>query len=343
MRKYLLPQEGTFYKANLHAHTTMSDGAFTPEAVKELYKKLGYSVVAFTDHDIFLDSQHLTDDTFLALNAVEYSSTCDGEDFIKPQKSRRVCHFNAIAKDKTNLVQPIYHRTKYFNGKTPREAKDRVVFDLNVPDFEKRYSPECINEMMRICKEKGFFVTYNHPSWSLERYPDYIQYKYIDAIEIYNGECIMCGYPNSSIEYDDFLRKGMKISCVGGDDCHLLHADSPVHCDAGRAYTMIKAKELTYEAIIDAMVKGEMYASEGPEIYELYYEDEHIHIKTSDCDRITMSIAGRRNVNVKDEGNGLNSASFKVLPEDGYVRITVCDKYRMTASTRAFFVEDLVK
>ncbi len=338
-----MPKEGNFYKANLHTHTNMSDGAFSPEKVKELYKSLGYSVVAYTDHDIFLDSQHLTDDTFVALNGVEYSSTANGPDFQKPNRSKRVCHFNAIAKDKTNLVQPIYHRTKYFNSATPQEAKDRVVFDPNVPDFEKEYSPECINEMMKICKNSGFFVVYNHPSWSLERYPDYIQYRYIDAIEIFNGECIMSGYPNSAQEYDDFLRIGRKISCVGGDDCHLLHADSPIHCDAGRAFTMIKAKELTYEAIMDAIVNGDMYASEGPEIYELYYEDEYIHIKTSDCDRITMSIAGRRNVNVKDEGNGLNSASFKVLPEDGYIRITVADKYRMTASTKAYFVEDLNK
>ena len=74
MRKYLLPNEGEFYKANLHTHTNRSDGAQSPEKVKEVYKDLGYSVVAYTDHDIFIDSQHLTDDTFVALNGVEYSS-----------------------------------------------------------------------------------------------------------------------------------------------------------------------------------------------------------------------------------------------------------------------------
>ena len=26
MKKYLLPKEGKFYKANLHMHTTISDG-----------------------------------------------------------------------------------------------------------------------------------------------------------------------------------------------------------------------------------------------------------------------------------------------------------------------------
>ena len=45
MRKYLLPETGSFYKANLHCHTVLSDGNKTPEEVKEAYQKLGYSIV----------------------------------------------------------------------------------------------------------------------------------------------------------------------------------------------------------------------------------------------------------------------------------------------------------
>lgn len=39
MKKYLIPNEGKFYKANLHMHTTVSDGKMTPEEVKEEYMK----------------------------------------------------------------------------------------------------------------------------------------------------------------------------------------------------------------------------------------------------------------------------------------------------------------
>ena len=35
MKTYLLPPTGNFYKANLHAHTDMSDGTNSPEEVKE--------------------------------------------------------------------------------------------------------------------------------------------------------------------------------------------------------------------------------------------------------------------------------------------------------------------
>mgnify|MGYP002627168420 CR=1 FL=1 len=37
MKKYLLPAEGNFYKANLHCHTTVSDGHWEPRRVKEEY------------------------------------------------------------------------------------------------------------------------------------------------------------------------------------------------------------------------------------------------------------------------------------------------------------------
>ena len=54
MRKYLLPEGGKFYKANLHSHSTVSDGVKTPEELKEMYKAEGYSVFAYTDHDNFV-------------------------------------------------------------------------------------------------------------------------------------------------------------------------------------------------------------------------------------------------------------------------------------------------
>lgn len=53
MKKYLLPEKGDFYKANLHCHTNISDGKYTPEEIKEIYKSRGYHVVAYTNHNSY--------------------------------------------------------------------------------------------------------------------------------------------------------------------------------------------------------------------------------------------------------------------------------------------------
>ena len=38
-------------KADLHMHSTASDGVYTPEALMNLAADLGYTHVALTDHD----------------------------------------------------------------------------------------------------------------------------------------------------------------------------------------------------------------------------------------------------------------------------------------------------
>ncbi len=53
MKKHLIPENGYFYKANLHCHTTISDGNKTPE------QDMGYSIVAYTDHDILIPHNEL--------------------------------------------------------------------------------------------------------------------------------------------------------------------------------------------------------------------------------------------------------------------------------------------
>lgn len=41
----------TRHKTNLHTHTTESDGVFTPAEIIDKYRKLGYTMLAITDHD----------------------------------------------------------------------------------------------------------------------------------------------------------------------------------------------------------------------------------------------------------------------------------------------------
>ncbi|MFA6929582.1 MAG: CehA/McbA family metallohydrolase [Lentisphaeria bacterium] len=45
-------QERQAFKANLHTHTTNSDGKYSPEEIIQLYSSAGYQVLAFTDHRV---------------------------------------------------------------------------------------------------------------------------------------------------------------------------------------------------------------------------------------------------------------------------------------------------
>ena len=58
----------------MHCHTTVSDGSMSPEETKKAYMEQGYSIIAFTDHDVFLAHDYLNDDKFLALHGFEGAS-----------------------------------------------------------------------------------------------------------------------------------------------------------------------------------------------------------------------------------------------------------------------------
>ncbi len=75
MKKYLLPQNGKLYKANLHCHTKVSDGRNTPAEMKEYYKSRGYQVLAITDHELLVDHTDLDDNGFITLTGYEYKRT----------------------------------------------------------------------------------------------------------------------------------------------------------------------------------------------------------------------------------------------------------------------------
>jgi predicted metal-dependent phosphoesterase TrpH len=69
-------QPGTWYKGNLHCHSTQSDGARPPEEVVAFYRDNGYSFLALSDHRRVTDTTRFATPEFLPLPAMEI----DGHD-----------------------------------------------------------------------------------------------------------------------------------------------------------------------------------------------------------------------------------------------------------------------
>ena len=332
MKKYLLPQTGNFYKANLHCHSTVSDGKWTVEEIKKNYMEQGYSIVAYTDHDVLIPHPELNDDKFLALNGLEFGI---GEG-AKSGNISRTCHFCAIALEPDNITQPCWHREKYqFHNAVNYRYK--VKFDDSEADWEREYSPEYINKMMGNCREKGFFVTYNHLTWSREGYCTYMNYNSMHAMEICNYSCVNAGYDeHNSKEYDEMLRDGKKIYCIATDDNHNKRLDS------FGGFTMIKAEKLEYRTVTKALENGDFYASEGPVINELWFEDGKVYITFNPAKEVFMTKMGRGLRVARAENGGLiTEAVFDVEEDDIYFRITVEAPDGKRAYTNAYFTDEL--
>ena len=339
MKKYLLPSGVRFYKANLHTHTTVSDGKRTPEEIKELYKSHGYSVVAYTDHDVMVPHNELSDADFLALVGVEFQ--INEFNSYPGRPGARTCHICFIAPTE-DALQPLYN-PKYIYVKNTSEYAHLVPHDEGAPLYERDYSVEGISDIVRIMREAGFFVTYNHPAWSLEGYPQYTGYRGFSAMEIYNHGAAVLGYESyAATVYDEMLRTGERLFTVAADDCHVKALPGEPGCDCFGGFVMIGAEELSYKAITEALHRGDFYASRGPIIEELYVEDGEVHIKTSDAASISYS-TDTRVAKFASAGDGklINEASFKIGDREKYFRLTVTDEYGKTAHTNAYFKEGL--
>lgn len=332
MKKFLLTNKKNYYKANLHCHSTISDGTKSPEELKKMYFEHGYSIIAFTDHDVFIPHNDLTDDNFLALNGYELQ--------INKDNSQKTCHLCFIALDNDNFTQVCYHRSLYFSSYTAK-YKDEVKFDESKPDFVREYSPECINTMISKGRKSGFFVTYNHPSWSLENLNDYGNYHNMNAMEICNYGCFVEGYTDyNEKEYDEMLRGGERIFCIAADDNHNYGNDS------FGGFTVINSDKLEYKEITNALSKGNFYASQGPEIYNLSYEDGKIEMECSPCAKIVLNtdVRAAKVVYAQSNEEPITKAVFDIgeyINEYKYIRLTVTDFSGKHANTNAYFTDEL--
>ena len=336
--KILLP-DGKGYKANLHNHSHVSDSLITAEELKGLYMEHGYSAIAYSDHDVIIPHPRLTDENFVALTAAELHAGAR----VAFCNFAKTCHFNVVAIDKDNAKAVLWHRNDY----VPRCSMlyyDKVDVDESLPDYERLYSPEKLSEMFKICRDAGYFVIYNHPVWSCEDYGEYSGYNNMHAFEIMNNSSVVGGYDEfNGVIYDEFLRLGKRIYCVAGDDNHNMRPPKDRKSDSFGTFTVIKAKKLEYNELTSALVNGDCYASQAPEIDSIWYEDGYVHIKTSPCRKICMNTGiGRADMEIAESKDApVTEATFKVNESDVYVRFSLTDMQGRRAYSRGYFTDEM--
>ena len=333
-RVYLIDGRKSCYKANLHCHTTISDGEKTPEEIKELYVARGYQIVAYTDHEVLVLHDDLNDESFLAMPGYEIQIYGDME---LPKPLRRVCHLNLYPKDSQNNVMPFYNHEDVMKiDRLPDISKAVYAGDGKEP---KEYSANGLNRLIAKARDAGFIVSYNHPIWSRESAEIYTALKGIYAMEIYNHGTSMTHDAFAGNIYDEMLISGQRIGCISTDDTH-------EECDMFGGFTMIYSDSLEHRSVIKALEDGDYYASRGPIIKDLWYENGKFHIECSPAKSIRVSNSSRRaqrySLKMSDKAD-ITVAEFPIQDIDVFVRFTVEDEFGRTANTRAYWRDEFEK
>lgn len=340
MKKYLIPHEGNFYKANLHMHTTISDGKATPEEVKAAYKAQGYSIVAYTDHNVLLSHRELCDDDFLAITSFEKDislPTPTGKwEYVK------TAHLNFYAMEQDNLACPTLNPDAVWGN-----ARDHITEQMRDVHYTAEYSTEGLNEAIGLGNEEGFLVSLNHPVWSLQNYSDYIGLKGIWGVEVYNTGCFVAGWPDVVNPIDDLLRVGENVFPLATDDAHRSADDAG---DYFGGYVMVKAPSLNYGEVMTALKRGDFYASTGQEIKEIYVENGKLVVECAPALAVEFTTERRHCKRIKGKGElHLTRADFDLGGyldgvsdlANAYVRVTVTGYDGSKAYSRAFTADEL--
>ena len=193
-----------------------------------------------------------------------------------------------------------------------------------------------------------------HPYWSGLTAADLLAVQGYAAFEVYNAGCegeIARGYAH--YHWDELLTRGCPVRAVAADDSHWPGFDSL------RAWTMVRARELTRSAIVEALREGHFYASTGPEIYSVCVEDDRVEVECSPVRSIAMVCdptrggrvgasrteppiraqrrRGRQSYEGLDEAQPLTGAVFQLRGAERYARIQMVDAQGRMAWTNPLF------
>ena len=337
MRRWLLPENGRFYKANLHAHSTVSDGALTPHQLKACYKAHGYSILSITDHEVLVDHSYLDDPDFLTITGMEYAL---GED--KPWYDKLTLEYNFYARDQHNTTQVCYNPEYVIHRKKGETWRGNLVSYVGEP-FTKEFTLDCMQTVIDEANNNGFLVCLNHPQASFITPELFSKLDGLFAMEIYNHDsfigCGVCEY-NPGM-YETMLRSGKRLYCIAADDCHSGRPDDDPKSGRYGGFVMIKAEALRYDAVINALEKGDFYASQGPTIEALYVEDDVIHLHCSPAKYVSLCTSGRPfgGTRVAAAGEYLTEVTFPLPMGHAYFRFDVMDEQGRHANTRAYSVD----
>ena len=247
-------------------------------------------------------------------------------------------HLNLIAKDPKNTWQPVAF------SRSGRETAEPYRPFAQVEEMPRVHSPEAINNMIARANEKGFFVIYNHPVWSGHSYPEYAPLKGLWGMELTNYSSAVSGYnEHNHMVYQDMLELKQWVIPTGADDSH---SDR----DRFGGWTMIGAEKLEYGSVIEAMEKGDVYMSCGPEIRELSLEGNILKFRCSPAACVLMETHARIAKRATgQDGQPLTQGEFDLTrflersagDDRAFVRLTVFGTDGTYAATRAYRLAEL--
>lgn len=308
-----------WYKGNTHTHTLNSDGDSSPGEVAHWYRDHDYDFLSLTDHNYHTIIREL---------------------------QREIDLENRRAKHKPFLLIPGEEVT---DGITVEgQAHPLHINGVGTTRLVDRQGGESIVDVVQRCVDAIHAASglphVNHPNfrWALTA-DDLASVERLAHFEIYNGHPLVNnfgggGRPSLEEMWDELLSRGERLYGVAVDDAHEFQGQfSPLRSNPGRGWIVVRATELTREAILEGMRRGDFYASTGVELIDVSAREETLSlaIQPHEDTRFRTYFVGRGGaVLAVDESM---EPGYTLKPGDLYVRARVVSSAGFFAWTQPLF------
>ena len=297
---------GRWYKGNTHTHTLNSDGDSTPADVATWYREHGYRFLVLSDHNVLtnvdgLNAVHGASEQFLLIKGEELSDRfgdkpihVNGLDLSAPVDPQ---HGTSVA----DVVQRSVDAIRRANG----------IPHINHPNFGWAITAD---ELKGLRNDKLFEIYNGHPQ-----------------VNNAGGG----GVPGMEEVWDRILSSGKLIYGLADDDAHVFkQPGNPNVAGPGRGWVFVHADRLAARPIVEALERGDFYASTGVELldYQVTPSAITIAVKMELFSKYRVQFIGR-NGRVLSEAIS-SPAVYEFKGDELYVRAKVLDSNGRLAWTQ---------
>ena len=291
------PEKPNWYKGNTHTHTSESDGDSPPDDVTRWYAERDYNFLVLSDHNVHtrveeLSAKYAVPGRFMLMRGEEVTSSFEG----------KAIHVNgldtktAIGRQTGTSVFEILQKS------VDAIRKQSAVPHINHPNFQWSLTAE---QLERVKNNKLFEIYNGHP-----------------MVNNLGGG----GVPGVEAAWDAILSNGVVLYGIAVDDAHYFK--QPWRSDLslpGRGWVVVRAMRLEAGAILDAMERGDFYASTGVVLDDVQAGATSltVTVRKTTFAKYRIQFIGRHGVVLHEAHD--SPATYTFRGTEGYVRAKVLE------------------
>ena len=312
--------ESRWWKGNLHTHSLWSDGDEFPEVIAKWYADQGYNFLALTDHNILSRGEQWMDHAKIVErsneNILKNYMALFGPEWVETRTIDRG--------EEKGVVQTRLKTLEEFRGRFEQPGKFLMIqaeevsdsvggkpVHLNASNLAELLQPtggetvrQAIDNNLRAIEElsrktgRTMLMHLNHPNfgWAVtaEDLAWAIRERFFEVFNGHPGVNQLGDTTRASVDEIWDIVNTLRIDKLdspplyglGTDDSHEYHGEPGSR--PGRAWVMVRSKELSAESLIQAMYRGDFYASSGVTLENVHFDLEQ--------KKLSITIAGEEGV-----------------------------------------------